>query len=117
MSFEADSNAAAVAAGLHAAAAQLADLEPVNREAGAMVAAAPGPRRTGATLAGVRAVTTARGVTIAGTTRNWTFTHWGAPGRNVKAQPWLLEYLEGHTDQLTQLYTDHATDAVARVNG
>lgn len=115
--FEADSNAGEVAARLVRAAGVLSDLEPVNRVAGARIAGAPGPRRTGASVAGVRGQATPAGVVVAGTTPNWTFTHWGAPGRNVRAQPWLAEYLTTHADELTQLYTDHAGDALAQMNG
>lgn len=108
------SNAAQVAADMHAAANALLELEPVNKRAGAIITAARAPRRTGALGASVRADVTANGVTVAGHTAYWTFVHWGAPRIHVKAQPWLLNQLDAKQEQIIDLYRDHAADAVAK---
>ena len=73
---------------LHAAGIKLAELDPVNTEAGRVVhAAARPPRRSGVLAASLQADATAQGVVFGSTARYWTFVHWGAPRRNIRARP------------------------------
>lgn len=115
MDLQLSSNAATVAGGLRAAAAELPQLEPVNRRAGELVAAAPAPHRLGGLAASVRADATATDVTVAGHTPYWTFVHWGAPKIHLVARPWLLAATQARQSDLVELYTDHAAAAVALV--
>lgn len=101
---------------LHAAGVQLADLEPVNAEAGRVVdSAARPPRRSGALAAASRADATAHGVTFASTARYWTWVHWGAPRRHIKARPWFLEALERQRTEVLAVYARHASDTLKQI--
>lgn len=102
---------------LHAAGVQLVDgLEPVNTEAGRVVdAAARPPRRTGTLAASSRSDATAHGVTFASTARYWTWVHWGAPRRHIKARPWLLEALDRTRTEVLAVYAAHATDTLKKI--
>lgn len=101
---------------LHASGVQLDDLEPVNSKAGRTVLdAARPPRRSGALAASLRTDVTPAGVTFASTARYWTFVHWGAPRRHMRAQPWYSEAL-GHTrDELLAVYSAHAVDTLKKI--
>lgn len=105
-----------LAADLHAVGVQLADLEPVNTEASRVVhAAARPPRRSGALAAGLRADPNGQGVTFASSARYWTFVHWGAPRRNIKARPWWPEALTVSRDQLLAVYARHAATTLDKI--
>lgn len=101
---------------LRAAGVKLADLEPVNTEAGRVVAAAARPpRRTGTLAAGSRSVASPGGVTFASTARYWTFVHYGAPRRNIKAHPWWPEAIAATRTEVLAVYTRHATDTLKTI--
>lgn len=101
---------------LHAAGVQLADLEPANTEAGRVVhAAARPPRRSGALVASLRADATPGGVTFASSARYWTFVHWGAPRRNVRAHPWWPEAVAATRTEVLAVYAAHATDTLTKI--
>lgn len=101
---------------LHAAGVQLAELGPANTEAGRIVVAqAHAPRRTGAMAAGTTASVTRHGVAFASTARYWTFVHWGAPRRNIKARPWLAESLDHNRADVLAVYAAHARDTIDKI--
>lgn len=114
--FQATQDTELVADGLHRAAAKLGDLEPVNTEAGQVIMAnARPPVVSGATAAGMFATVTPAGLSLASRTDYWTFAHWGAPRRHVRANPWLLAATRASTAQVVGLYTEHAQDSLAVV--
>lgn len=113
--FQLDTDAARVADALMRSATQLGELEPVNRQAGAIITAAPAPHRSGLLAASVRADVTAHGVTAAGHTRYWTFVHWGAPRRNIAARPWLLAPVAEPDPRIIELYANHMATTVAAI--
>lgn len=101
---------------LRHAGVELADLEPVNAEAGRVVtAAAHPPRRTGVLAASQRATATPSGVVFASTARYWTFVHWGAPRRNMRAQPWWPEALTTARADLLAVYAAHASRTLNKI--
>jgi hypothetical protein len=114
MSVSIDSDADDLARSLLRVGAELQHLETVNARAGAVVDAtvAP-PRRSGVLSASRRTVVQADGVVWAWTARYATFVHWGAPGHNVRAQPFGLTALEVSTDELAELYLQHARNTIA----
>lgn len=113
-SLQLTTDAAQVAASMHRAANEVVQLEAVNRRAGAIISAAPSPRRSGQLAASVRADVAGDTVTVAGHTSYWTFVHWGAPRIHVHAQPWLLNQLDARQDEVIELYRDHAATVAAR---
>jgi hypothetical protein len=68
-------------------------------------------------LAGVTVAQIPGGVAVASVAPYWTYVHYGAPGRHVRAQPWLADQLSGQADRITDLYRQHASDALAQVKG
>ena len=101
---------------LAAAGADLARLDPANTDAAAIVmAAARPPRRTGTLAASLVARVTGQGVTFASTARYWTFVHWGAPRRQLRARPWFVEAIEPRRDLILAAYAEHARDALANI--
>lgn len=117
MSFTADTtDAETLATRLLEARDRLGDLQQVNTQAGAVVEArALVPRRTGALAGSVEVVAGATDVVVGSNLRYATFVHWGAPRRNVRAQPFLLTALEVSTAELTDLYTQHAQTVVSDI--
>lgn len=113
--FELTHDADQLAAGLAAAARAVGELEPVNQAAGAVVVAAPAPRRSGRMGDSVRAAATTTGVTVAAHTPYWTFVHWGAPRRHIIARPWLLAGLEANQEAIIDLYRSHLADSIATI--
>lgn len=102
----------------HAAADQLADVESANIEAGRVVVGATRPPvgATGQLSAGVHADATANGVVWASTARYWTFVHWGAPRRHIRARPFFVEAIRISTDQLVDVYRAHAIDSLKGIS-
>lgn len=92
---------------------ELADLEAPNAEAGRIILAAMRPPRlTGQLAASTRADVTAQGVTFASTARYWTFVHWGAPRRNIKARPFITEAVDQAATDVAAVYAEHATETI-----
>jgi hypothetical protein len=95
------------------AAEQLADLDTVNREAGALVVAAvEAPRLTGALASTVAAVADRDGFTLTA----------GGPAVPYAAivharNPFLTRALDDEEQRVTDLYTDHVTDTVNTIQG
>jgi hypothetical protein len=116
--FSADvAEVAQLAAQLHAAADELAALDPANTEAGRVVLQATRPpRRSGALAASLQADATRNGVVFAGGVRYWTFVHWGAPRRNLRARPYFTEALTRTSDELAKVYAAHAERALGKVH-
>lgn len=101
---------------LHAAGVELAELDPANRDAAQLVlAAARPPRRSGRLDASLTARPTGEGVTFASTARYWTFVHWGAPRRQLRAQPWWVEAIQPNRDQLVAVYAAHVRDTLQNI--
>lgn len=101
---------------LHAAGVQLSDLDPANTEAGRVVVqAARPPRRSGVLAASLRADVGPSGVVFASTARYWTWVHWGAPRRNIRARPWYPEALTASRDQLLDVYAAHTRKALDKI--
>lgn len=96
---------------------ELGELDDANAQAGrAVVNAARPPRRSGALAASLRADATRGGVAFASTARYWTFVHWGAPRRNIKARPFYVEAIHAATERITAVYAEHATDTIRKVH-
>lgn len=101
---------------LRAAGVELADLDPANSEAGRVViAAARPPRLTGAMASGQFAGASREGVAFASSARYWTFIHWGAPRRNIKARPWFAEALKASEDRVLAVYAEHAQQTLDKI--
>lgn len=115
--FRVDTDAADIARALARVPSELADLEPVNDAAGRIVlASARPPHRSGALAAGLHSEPTRAEVAIASTVPYWTFVHFGAPRRHVRAQPFILSAITATKAEVAALYTDHARDVLSRVN-
>lgn len=98
---------------------ELADLDGPNAEAGRVVleAARPAtPVGLGNLSNSLVADVSANGVTFASSARYWTFVHWGAPRRNMRARPFFLEALEADTDRIVAVYADHATTTLEKLS-
>lgn len=94
---------------LRAAGVELGDLDPATAEAGRVVIAATRPPRLTGHLANtLTAGLGAGGVVFASTARYWTWVHWGAPRRHIKARPFYPEALDRSTDEVLAVYADHA---------
>lgn len=114
-SFEADSNAAAVAQALAQAAGALSNLEDANAAAGDIVADARQPVKSGRLAASVRAEPFPGGVSVAGLVRYWSFVEWGAPRANVVAQHPLRSQVQTREADIIAVYTEHAATVVATI--
>jgi hypothetical protein len=109
-----DSDAAAFARRMFDGADALADLDATNAEAGDLVlSSADVPRRSGSLAAGVRYAATPDGVTFAASVPYWTFVHWGAPGRGIRARPFFSNALELRQSDIADLYREHAARVVS----
>jgi hypothetical protein len=98
---------------LHSAAAQLGDLSAPHGEAGrVVVATAAPPRRSGYLASSLTATTGPDGPVFASNARYWTYVHYGAPRRNMRAHPFYPEAIEATRDQLVAIYADHAQQAL-----
>lgn len=92
-----------------AAARDLADLQATNLEAGrAVIAAARPPRLSGALASGLFAEADDQGVTMGSRVPYWSWVHWGAPRRRIRAQPFLLAARRARQARVVATYTDHA---------
>lgn len=114
-----DSELAAFASQLAAAGHQLADLEQPNSAAGRVVleAARPAaPMDTGTLSGSLTADPAGDGVVWASSARYWTFVHWGAPRRNMRARPFFLEALEADQDRILAIYADHANETLRNLS-
>jgi hypothetical protein len=101
---------------LRAAGVQLGELDPAHAQAGRVVLAATRPpRRTGYMANHLTAGPGANGVVFASTARYWTWVHWGAPRRHVKARPFYPEALHRSTDEVLAVYADHARDTINKI--
>lgn len=104
---------------LAAAGHQLADLDTPNAAAGRVVLEAArraAPTRTGQLSGSITADVSANQVVWASTARYWTFVHWGAPRRNIRARPFILQALEADTDQIVAVYAEHATQTLEKLS-
>lgn len=101
---------------LSAVGAELGDLDAANREAARIVVAASRPpRRSGTLAASSRTDVTGQGVTFASTARYWTFVHWGAPRRNIRARPWFAEAVDHSRADVVAVYAKHAADTLNKI--
>lgn len=111
--FRTGTNAPQVARGLHKAAEDLADLAATNAQAGrTVIGAARPPRRTGALAEALFSDADAQGVTMASRVGYFTPVHWGARGRNIPANPFLLAARRAVQDQVVGLYAAHARQSL-----
>jgi hypothetical protein len=117
--FQADTApVAAFARQLTEAGHRIADLEAPNTTAGRVVleAARPAvPTATGQLSGSLTADAGANGVAWASTARYWTFVHWGAPRRNIRARPFFIQALEADRDRIVAVYADHIKDALRTI--
>lgn len=105
------------AAQLYEAGHQLVELTDPNSEVGRVVVeAARPPRLSGNLGATSRADVTRNGVAWASTARYWTFVHWGAPRRHIRARPYFVEAVDRETDRIVAVYAAHVTDTIRRIN-
>jgi len=79
-------------------------------------AAARPPRRSGALAASLRADASRTGVAFASTARYWTFVHWGAPRRHIKARPFYVEAVQASRERIAAIYAEHVTDTIREVH-
>lgn len=94
---------------LHRAGLDLADLDAANADAGReVITASRPPRATGYMATNLTATATGQGVTFASAARYWTFVHWGAPRRNVRARPWYPQAIRANTSDVVAVYAAHA---------
>lgn len=101
---------------LRAAGVELGELDPATAEAGRVVIAATRPPRlTGQLANSLTAGLGAGGVVFASTARYWTWVHWGAPRRNIRARPFYPEALDRSTDDVLAVYADHARTALDKI--
>lgn len=90
---------------LYDAGHELDELAPANEAAGrAIIAAARPPQRSGAMAAGQTVKATATGAAVFSTARYWTFVHYGAPRRNLRARPWLSQAIPPARDDVLAVY-------------
>lgn len=115
--FTADTSAAPrLADQLHAAGVQLGELGPANAEAGRVVITATRPpRSTGFMADNLTAAVAPNGVTFASAARYWTYVHWGAPRNNQRARPFFAEALPRATDEVVEVYAEHARAALDKI--
>lgn len=109
---------AAFADQLAAVGHQLADLDDPNAAAGRVVLEAArraAPTRTGQLSGSITADVSGNDVVWASSARYWTFVHWGAPRRNMRARPFILEALEADTDTILAVYAEHATTTLEQL--
>lgn len=98
---------------LHDAAEQLAELDPAHTAAARLVLGnTRPPRDTGQLANSLTARVTGDGITFASTARYWTFVHWGAPRRQLRARPFYVEAITPSRDQLVAVYAAHVRDAL-----
>ena len=101
---------------LAAAGDLIGELGPADAEAGRVILAATHPpRRTGRLAASLTAGPAANGVAFASTARYWTFVHYGAPRRHIKAHPFYPEAVAARTDEVLAVYATHAQHALEKV--
>lgn len=90
---------------LHAAGVELGELTPANEAAGhVIIDAAHPPRATGRMAAGQTVRATATGAAVFSTAPYWTFVHYGAPRRNIRARPWLAQAIPPARDDVLAVY-------------
>lgn len=101
---------------LHAAGVELGELDPATAEAGRVVIAATRPpRRTGHMADHLTAGHAANGLVFASSARYWTWVHFGAPRRHMRAQPFYAEAITRSTDEVLSVYAEHAQDTLNRI--
>lgn len=101
---------------LRAAGVQLEALDPSHAEAGRVVlAAAHPPRRSGYLGNHLTAGPAANGVAFASSARYWTWVHWGAPRRHVRARPFFTEALDRSTTEVVAVYAEHAQSTLDKI--
>ncbi len=110
--FQVRHDADQVADGFRRAADDLADLAAVNAEAGRTVlSAARPPYRTGALAEGLFSEPDPGGVVMASRVSYFTPVHWGAPGRRIPANPFLLAARRAVQDRIVTLYAEHTRES------
>jgi hypothetical protein len=103
----------ALAAELVSIGEAVTDLDGANADASALILQGVNPpRRSGQLAAAGRADVSPNGFVIGYPIRYATYVHWGAPARNMRAQPWLLQQRDASYAELEQLYVQHAIDAI-----
>jgi len=105
---------------MRAAGLKLRDLSAVNRRTAAKVvtAAAPStPRRTGALAASVRPQGTQRVAAARSTLVYAPVIHFGWPGHNIAAQPWLMDAAVATEPEWTGYYEDEIDKILNTVHG
>lgn len=101
---------------LHDAGVQLGELDPASAEAGRVVLAATRPpRHTGYLDDHLTAGPAANGTVFASSARYWTWVHFGAPRRHVRAQPFYPEAIARSTDEVVAVYAAHARDTLNKI--
>jgi hypothetical protein len=104
---------AQLAAQLVEAGDRVLDLDTTHADAAELLASGSRPpRRSGRLAAAVRADVGPNGWVVGYPIRYATYVHWGAPARNVRAQPWLLQAATAETADLERLYTEHTATAL-----
>jgi hypothetical protein len=101
---------------LRAAGVQLGQLDQAHTEAGRVVVnATRPPRDTGHLANSLTAGAGANGVVFASAARYWTFVHWGAPRRHVRARPFYAEALRRSTTEVLAVYAEHAQNTLDKI--
>ena len=109
-----------LAATMHAAGDQLADLRAVNNRVGDLVAGAARPRvpiRSGRLASSLHPVAVADKVTITSSAPYAGPIHWGWPARHIVGRPFLSDAATSTEDVWVGMYFDEVQAAVNKVDG
>lgn len=106
---------------LHRAAVGIANMDRAGRAAAQLVTASgrsQAPRRTGRLAASIHASESKQGSTSIGSNLVYApVIHWGWPGHNISANPFLSRALDQNADRILDLYTRDAATALGKVKG
>lgn len=105
---------------MKAAGVKLRDLSAVNRRTAAKVAQAAGPstpRRTGALAASVRPQGTQKVAAVRSALVYAPVIHFGWPGHNIEAQPWLYDTAVDTEPEWSTYYEDEIDKILDTIHG
>jgi hypothetical protein len=98
----------------------VADLTGPHREATSLVAGAAAPttpRRSGVLAAGTRTDASPTVGNVYNSTPYAVPVHWGAPSRNIRARPWLIDTLTKVQGKAVAVYEKHVETTLDDIKG
>lgn len=105
---------------LDRASVELQDFTEPHRQATSLLvsAAAPStPRLTGTLAAGTRSDASPKVGTVYNASDHAVPTHWGAPAKHIRAQPWLVETLTKVESRMVAQYEQHVETTLDTIQG